>query len=98
VNQGRTGFARLVELLPRRAFENAVERHGGEQRERRFSCMDQLLGMVFAPVTGRTRLRETVSCLRAIAPRRCHDLNKEPVSEPGAPSTGPRPLAWREGF
>ena len=27
MNQGRTVFAQLVELLPRRAFENAVERY-----------------------------------------------------------------------
>jgi hypothetical protein len=72
VNQGRTVFAQLVELLPRRAFENAVTRYGGEQRARRFSCMDQLLCMIFAQVTGRASLRETVTCLRAIGPRRYH--------------------------
>lgn len=72
MNQGRTVFAQLVELLPRRAFENAVRRYGGEQRVRRFSCMDQLLCMIFAQITGRASLRETVTCLRAIGPRRYH--------------------------
>ena len=72
MNQGQTVFAQLVELLPRRAFENAVKRYGGRQRVRSFSCMDQLLCMIFAQVTGRASLRETVACLRAIGPRRYH--------------------------
>lgn len=80
MNQGRTVFAQLVELLPRRAFENAVERYGGGRRVRSFSCMDQLLCMIFAQVTGRASLRETVACLRAIGPRRYHCGIRGPVS------------------
>lgn len=72
MNSGRTIFAQLVDLLPRRAFESAIERYGGEKKLRRFSCMDQLLCMVFAQVTGRSSLRETVSCLRALGSRRYH--------------------------
>jgi hypothetical protein len=70
MNQGQTVFAQLVELLPRRAFENAVHRYGGQHRVRSFSCRDQLLCMIFAQLTGRASLRETVTCLRAIGPRR----------------------------
>jgi hypothetical protein len=72
MNPGQTVFAQLVELLPRRAFENAVHRYEGQHRVRSFSCMDQLLCMIFAQVTGRASLRETVTCLRAIGPRRYH--------------------------
>ncbi len=72
MNQGQTVFAQLVELLPRRAFENAVRRYGGQVRARNFSCMDQLLCMIFAQLTGRASLRETVACLRALGPRRYH--------------------------
>lgn len=72
MNSGRTVFAQLLELLPRRAFESAVERYGGEKKLRRFSCMDQLLCMLFAQLTGRSSLRETVGCLRALGPRRYH--------------------------
>jgi len=72
MNSGRTVFAQLIELLPRRAFESAVERWGGARKLRRFSCMDQLLCMVFAQLTGRSSLRETVSCLRALGSRRYH--------------------------
>jgi hypothetical protein len=72
MNTGRAVFAQLLDLLPRRAFELAVERYGGERKLRRFSCMDQLLCMAFAQLTGRSSLRETVSCLRALGARRYH--------------------------
>jgi hypothetical protein len=72
MNSGRTIFAQLVELLPRRAFENAVSRYRGDRRLRALSCMDQLLCMVFAQLTARSSLRETVSCLAALGGRRYH--------------------------
>lgn len=73
MNQGRTVFAQLMDLLPRRAFELAVARHRASGRPpRTLSVMDQLLCMVFAQLTGRASLRETVTCLRAIGPRRYH--------------------------
>lgn len=72
MNSGRTVFVQVIELLPRRAFESAVERYGGQKNLRRFSCMDQLLCMAFAQLTGRSSLRETVSCLRALGSRRYH--------------------------
>lgn len=72
MNSGRTVFAQLIELLPRRAFENAVQRYRGDRRVRTLSCMDQLLCMIFAQITGRSSLRETVSCLAALGSRRYH--------------------------
>ena len=72
MNLGRAVFAQLVELLPRRAFELAVERHRVSGRPLTLSCMDQLLCMLFAQLTGRSSLRETVTCLRAIGSRRYH--------------------------
>jgi IS4 transposase len=72
MNTGRTVFAQLLELLPRRAFDLAVQRYAGDKKLRRFSCMDQLLCMIFAQLTGRSSLRETVSCLRALGTRRYH--------------------------
>lgn len=72
MNQGPTVYAQLIDLLPRRAFQKAVERHGGDRRTRLLSCMDQLFCMIFAQITGRSSLRWTVSCLNAIGPRRYH--------------------------
>jgi hypothetical protein len=79
MNTGRTVFAQLLDLLPRRAFDLAVTRYSGQsggfasrKKLRRFSCMDQLLCMIFAQLTGRSSLRETVSCLKALGARRYH--------------------------
>jgi hypothetical protein len=72
MNTGRTVFAQFLELFPRRAFDLAIERYDGEKRFSRCSCMDQLLCMVFAQITGRSSLRETVSCLMALGSRRYH--------------------------
>jgi DDE family transposase/uncharacterized protein DUF4372 len=72
MNTGRTVFSQLLDLLPRRAFDLAIERYQGDKKLRRFSCMDQLLCMVFAQLTGRSSLRETVTCLRALGSRRYH--------------------------
>ena len=72
MNQGRSLFAQIIELLPRRAFDNAVQRYRGDRRVRQLSCMDQLLCMLFAQLTGRSSLRETVLCLQALGPRRYH--------------------------
>ena len=72
MNHGRTVFAQLVELLPRKAFDLAVRRYDGQHRVRALSCMDQLLCMIFAQLTARASLRETVHCLRALGTRRYH--------------------------
>lgn len=72
MNQGRSVFAQLLDLLPRRAFELAVARHRLGSRQLTLSVMDQFLCMVFAQLTGRASLRETVTCLRAIGSRRYH--------------------------
>jgi IS4 transposase len=69
---GRTLFARLVELLPRRAFESAVARYQGDRRVRTLSCMDQMLVMIYAQLTCRSSLRETALCLAAMGMQRYH--------------------------
>jgi hypothetical protein len=72
MNQGRTIFAQLLDLLPRRAFESAVARYHVHGRAPALSVRDQLFIMIFAQLSGRTSLRETVTCLRAIGARRYH--------------------------
>jgi Transposase DDE domain/Domain of unknown function (DUF4372) len=72
MNQGRTIFAQVLDLLPRRAFELAVARHRVSGRPLTLSVRDQLLAMIFAQLSGRTSLRETVTCLRALSSRRYH--------------------------
>jgi hypothetical protein len=73
MNIGRTVFAQLIDLLPRRACERAIERHRVGGRPLGLSVTDQLLCMIFAQLTGRSSLRETVTCLRALSSR-CYHL------------------------
>lgn len=70
--QGQTVFSQLTDLLPRRAFNNALVRYDARGRVNGFSCSDQLLCMIFAQVTGRSSLRETVLCLNSLGSSRYH--------------------------
>lgn len=72
MNAGRTVFAQFLDLVPRRAFDLAVERYQTNGRPLRLTCRDQMICMAFAQVTGRSSLRETVTCLRALGSRRYH--------------------------
>ena len=72
MNSGRTVLAQLFDLLPRRAYAQAVARYAARERAPAMSCMDQLLCMAFAQLTGRSSLRETITCLRAIGVCRYH--------------------------
>jgi IS4 transposase len=62
---GQTVFSQVMGYLPRKMFDLAVRRYGGDKRPRGFSCRDQLLCMAFAHLIGRSSLREAVLCLRA---------------------------------
>lgn len=70
--QGRMVFSQLTDLLPRRAFDDAVSRYQGNHKVSLFTSMDQLLCMVFAQLTGQTSLRQTVEVLQAVGSRRYH--------------------------
>ena len=80
MNEGRTVFAQLTDLLPRYAFSAAVDRYQGNRKVTSFSCKDQLLCMLFAQFTGRTSLRQTVEVLRALGPRRYHCGIRGPIA------------------
>jgi hypothetical protein len=69
---GRTVFAQLMDLIPRRAFERCVARYPGQRRLRTFSCYDQLLCLAFAQLTYRESLRDIETCLRALQPKLYH--------------------------
>ena len=64
--QGQTVFSQLTQLLPRRAFNNAIKRYNTDKRAHQLSCHAQLLCMIFAQVTSRASLRETITCLNAL--------------------------------
>jgi hypothetical protein len=48
---GRTVFAQVMDLVPRRALERCVARYPSRRKLRTFSWYDQLLCMAFARLT-----------------------------------------------
>ena len=62
---GKLVFAQLIEHLPLQTFRRCVARYGGQHKVKSFSCLDQLLVMMFAQLTFRESLRDIEACLRA---------------------------------
>ena len=65
MNNGRTIFAQLMDLLPLAEFRRCVERYRGDYKVQSFSCLDQFLCLAFAQLTCRESLRDIETCLRA---------------------------------
>jgi hypothetical protein len=60
---GRLVFAQVLDHLPQHTFRRCVERYGGNQHVKRFTC--QYRCMAFAQLTYRESLRDIEACLRA---------------------------------
>lgn len=65
MNQGRTIFSQVMQILPHQEFSSCVKRYNGERYVKSFSCMDQFLCMAFAQLAYRESLRDIECCLRA---------------------------------
>ena len=65
MNTGRLVFAQLSAHLPLTSFRRCVARYAGEHKVKSFTCVEQLLIMVFAQLTFRESLRDIEACLRA---------------------------------
>ena len=77
---GRTVFSQLMDFLPRHTFRRRVERYGGDQGVRRFTCWQQFLAMAFAQITYRESLRDIEACLGAVPDKLYHMGFQTPVS------------------
>jgi len=62
---GRTVFAQITDLIPRRRFHTLVGHYGGNYKNRGFTCYDQLLAMIFAQLTFCESLRDIQASLSA---------------------------------
>jgi len=62
---GKLIFAQVLDHLPQHTFRRCVERYGGNQHVKRFTCQDQFRCMAFAQLTYRESLRDIEACLRA---------------------------------
>jgi hypothetical protein len=80
MNQGKTVFAQLMELLPKYEFDKCVNRYGGHYKVQRFSCWEQFLVMSFAQLTYRESLRDIEACLDAVKNKLYHSGIRSNVS------------------
>ena len=80
MNLGRTVFSQLMDFIPQHTFRQAVRRHKGNRRVRRFSCWEQFLCMAFAQLTYRESLRDIEACLRSVGPKLYHSGLRTQVS------------------
>lgn len=67
MHEGQMIFSQFMELVPWRRFQTCVERHKGDWKVKSFYCREFFRVMVFAQITGRSSLSETVLCLKAVS-------------------------------
>ena len=65
MNTGKLLFAQLTAHRPLTTFRRCVARYKGRHKFNSFTCLEQLLAMIFAPVTFRESLRDIEACFRA---------------------------------
>lgn len=67
MNFGKTVFAQIMQLIPRRDFHEIVAKYKGDYRIRNLSCHDQLLVMCMAQYADKNSLRDIEASLNALA-------------------------------
>src|SRR3989304_3888884 len=72
MHEGSLIFSQLMDFIPKRDFDESVERYRGNYRVRDFSCREQFLAMAFAQLTYRESLRDIETCLNAVQPKLYH--------------------------
>lgn len=72
MNQGKTIFSQLMEILPLHEFRKCVNRYRGDYKVQKFTCLDQFLCMAFAQLTYRESLRDIEACLRSMQSKLYH--------------------------
>lgn len=80
MNAGKLVFAQLTAHLPLTTFRRCVARYDGEHKVKRFTCLEQLLVMVFAQLTFRESLRDIEACLRVQPEKLYHMGLRSPVA------------------
>ena len=58
-------FSQIVKLVPRRLFDEAVQRHQGEKHAKGMTCWSQFVAMQFCHLGGARSLRELTGGLAA---------------------------------
>jgi putative transposase len=61
-----TIFRQMLQIISRLDFNHIVRKHAGDHRVRTLRCWDQFIFMLFAQLSGRHSLRETVSGINSV--------------------------------
>ena len=67
MNSGKTVFSQIMQLIPRRDFNEIVAKYKGDYRVRNLSCQDQFLVMCMAQYADKNSLRDIEASLNALA-------------------------------
>ena len=65
MNNGKYVYSQLIEFLPKRVFDNIVDKYGGNKYVKHFTCWNQLLVMMFGQLTNRDSLRDLIVTIDA---------------------------------
>lgn len=65
--EGKMILAQVLSIVPWRRFQTCVDRYKGDWKVKSFYCHEFFRVMVFAQVTRRSSLSETVLCLKALS-------------------------------
>ena len=52
MNKGKTVFSQVMDMIPRREFDNIVSKYNGNRYAKQLSCHDQFLIMCMAQYAG----------------------------------------------
>jgi hypothetical protein len=72
MNEGKSSFSQLIDLLPDREFRRCVVRYGGDRYTKTLFCWEQFIAMAFAQLAYRESLRDIEACLSAVGPKLYH--------------------------
>jgi len=64
MNEGRTVFSQIMDILDPKELTRCVARHPMPRESRSFTARDQFLSMAFAQITFRESLRDIEACLK----------------------------------
>jgi hypothetical protein len=92
-------FSQLLNIVDRRKFAEAVQRHGAEKRTKGFSCWDQFVAMMFCQVAQAKSLREIEEGLASCEGKLLHlGLSEAPARSTLSYANRVRPAELFEDF
>jgi len=67
-----TIFGQMIELISRLEFQSIVNKHNGDFHTRKLKTWDQFIHLLFAQLSGRSSLRETLSVFSSVQQKLYH--------------------------